>query len=319
MMKKNSFKYLLIFSILAIVFTNSLFAESSVIGVMPFEGEDKKAGEQAAAFVLTNLSSRKKFKFVEKGQLKKALDEITMTKSGIVKEEEMLELGKIHGASYLILGESRKERSSKEIYYVSARLIKTETGNVIGAHKSSCEVLEKCSDKIASALDELLSVVVLFENPTSPYIIKLKLDKGKNPTYKVKEKVKLTFRVESKEASLSGCFLKIFSVDKSGSISQIYPNKFSAQKAISLNRDYTFPEEDDDFEWEVTGPPGFEYIQAIASGREAEFSSSKGDSDEVFRSVGKGELKIFRGIKTVIKNKKLGDFSAERVTFQIVE
>ncbi|MBE7412779.1 MAG: DUF4384 domain-containing protein [Leptospiraceae bacterium] len=318
MNKKKSFRINIVFFVL-FFFTRSLLSDSSVVGVMPFEGDDKKAGEQAAAFVLTNLSSKKKFKFVEKGQLTKALNEITMTKSGIVKEDEMLELGKIHGASYLILGEVRKEKSIKELYFVSARLIKTETGNVIGANQSSCEVLAKCSEKIANTLDELLSVVLLFENPDSPYIIKLKLDKGKNPTYKIKEKVKLTFRVESKDASISNCYIKIFSVDKNGSISQIYPNKFSAQKSIALNKDYTFPEEDDDFEWEVTAPTGYEYIQAITSGKEAEFSSEKEKSDEIFRSVGKGELKIFRGIKTVIKKEKLKDFSAERVMFQVVE
>ncbi|MCE9500183.1 MAG: DUF4384 domain-containing protein [Leptospira sp.] len=298
-----------------------IFSESSIVGVMPFQSADPKLGEEAGAFILGNLASTKKFKFVEKGQLKKALDEIGFTKSGLVKEEEVLEMGKISGASHLILGEIKKEESSAGLIYVlTARIVKTETGIVVGAKKVSAQTLSKAVDDLSNALDELLSIYLLMENPNSPYIIKIRMDKGKNPIYRVKDKVRLTFKVESKNSSLTECYLKIYSIDKSGVISQLFPNKYSSVKLLKVGTEYTFPEDDDDFEWEVTGTPGFEYIQAIAVSKDTEFfSDSKSPSGAVFREVGKDKIKTFRGIQTVIKKNKLGDYSAERVTFQIVD
>ena len=297
--------------LLFFLLTSSLFADA--VGVLPFTAEKAEDGVKVAGMVQSALIAKKKFKFVEKIQLDSALNEIALSKTGIVKSDDAMELGKMAGASVLILGEVAHDKE-KKIYTVSSRIVKTETGVVIAGTLKSSPDINKAATAVAAFLEEMLSIYVLMDNPDSPFIVKLKLDGGKNPKYKIGDKVKLTFRVESKDVELKECYIKIYDIDSDGSIIQIYPNKFSEDRKIKLGKDYVFPEEADDFEWQISGKPGFEAIQAVAVRLDVAFFKSEGDS---FRKLGNDNAALYRGIVTKLKKAKLGDFSAERISYEI--
>ena len=223
-----------------------------------------------------------------------------------------MEIGKISGAQILVLGEVKKEDNG---FTVSARIIKTETGIVIAGKKVTSKSLANAADKLGKYFSEILSIYVLLDNPDSPFFIKLKLNKGKNPVYKPDEKVKLKFIVNSKDKTIKKCFIKIYNITADGNIIRIFPNKFSDQKEIRTGKEYVFPEDNDDFDWIIEGLDGTESIQAIAVRENINLFSS--GNDEVFPEVGRESEKKMRAIRVKMKKKKLGDYSAERITYRI--
>lgn len=255
---------------------------------------------------------------MEKSQLNKALDEVKNAQTGLYENEAYLQAGKLLGSTHILIGDIVKETSSKKtVYTIAARLMKTESGLIIGGKTIQDSSFASAIKKLSYSMNELLSILDSMDNPDSPFLIRLKLDK-KN--YKINDKIQLEFMVESKDESLKECYLKLYSVDTKGQIIQIYPNKFTKNKKISLGKLYRFPENDDDFDWIINGEPGFEHIQAIATSDESEPLPRKHPGrNEVFRSIGRENSALYRGISVKVKDKKLKGFSSERISFQIIK
>lgn len=290
------------------------------IGVLPFESEEKGIGERLGARILVDLARSKQLTLVERGQLKKALAEIALSQSGVVTRKEALQIGKQIGARYLVLGEVHAESGARTgLYEASMRVVKTETGVIIGAD-STRGTADQISRQLGIRARQILNIYVTMDNPDSPYSILLKLNKGLNPTYKVGDKLILNFKVEKhSQAAADTVYLQLFSIDARGAMSMIYPNKFSPSFAVKIGQLYSLPKKSADFEWELIPPVGTESIQAIVTERPVDFfKMRKRFHTEAFPGMDQADTpRTYKAIKTVIKQEKLKDWSAERISYKL--
>ena len=306
-----------IFFLLSVIFSVSNAFAAPGIAVMPFQSESPAVGEDLSGRLLSSLKSTNKFTLVERAQIQKALEEIARGQSGLIKEEDAPRIGEMAGAEYLVVGEIHRNETG---YSASARVIKAETGIVIGA-KSSQGNLEKINADLAEEAISALSVYLLLDNPDSPYTVLLKMDRGQNPVYSIGEKVKLTFKVLSHQPTAARqVYIQVYAINVRGEMTLIYPNKYARQMRIEVDREYTFPAETDDFEWELEGPPGTEYIQAIVTTQPVDFFNvnSRYLQEDFPRVQGNGRSEVTaRSIVTHINHDKIQGWAAERISYQL--
>lgn len=295
------------------------------IGVMPFDSSEKAAGTRVAAQILVNLAKTRRFTLVERMQLNKAISEIAHSQSGNIKPADALKIGKISGAKYLVIGDIQPDKEqpgqTTKNYHANVRIIKTQTGIVIGADnaRGSLEYIEKA---LSIRVNQLLSIYLTMDNSDSPYTILLKLTKGKNPVYKTGETLTLNFKVKKLNSRASNIvYIQIFSIDTRGSMTMIYPNKFANGMQIQIGKQYSFPAQTDDFEWELVPPVGTESIQAIVTNKPVFFfEESKNFESVLFPSIVKKESEnTYRAIRIRLKKEKLKDWSAERITYKLLK
>ena len=290
---------------------------SPPLGIAPFAGE---SGEQIAARVLVHLQKQQKFTLVERGQLKKALEEIALGESGIINSESAAKIGEMTGIRYLIVGEIQKMKN-KSVYSASARIVRVETGVLIGA-AAATGGMAKIANELSSDLIRNLSIYFTLDNPESPYTVLLKLADNK-AKYKVGEKISLSFKVMRHAKGPDNVYIQIYSINAHGAMTLIYPNKYSGgKKTVQVGEEYTFPAADDIFEWELTPPVGSESIQAIVTTKPVDLFNL-GDSylKEDFPQV-EGEtysVGMTRGLVTKLKKNKLGNWSAAKITYELDE
>jgi TolB-like protein len=298
-------------------FTN-LSAATPPVAVMPFESAEANLGEAIAARVATALQSRGQFTLIERGQLRRALDEIAVSQSGLVRDEDRIDAGRQVGAQFMVVGEAQREAAGR--INASLRIVKIETGVLIAAASASGADATVHAE-LARVAIEKLSIYLLMDNPESPYSILLKLDRGVNATYKTGDTLTLTFRVEKlKPDAPSTVYIQLYSIDAAGAMTMIYPNKFSPQLQIQTGREYQLPRPEDDFEWTLVPPVGAESIQAIVTSQPVDFFQMRERyASELFPEVqnGRDDRRTFSAIRTRIRRERLRDWSAERITYRV--
>ena len=244
------------------------------------------------------------------------------------------------GAQYLILGrvdaaaaesDARSRPRDGNTFTASVRVVRAETGVVIGAGYAT-GTMQTLADRLAADALNTLRIYLALENPESPYSVLLKLKggssaqvDGKNPTYRVGDQLSLEFKVlRHNNDAPRFVYVQLYSIDAQGALTLIYPNKFSPQARVEVDREYRLPADADDFEWILTEPVGSEKIQAIVTTEPIDFFQL-GDryKTEAFPAVDgkryRDDVRTYRGIVTRIKKEKLKDWVAERVTYQLVK
>lgn len=325
---------------LSFVAPTALLAEKPGVAVAPFESGDNRNGETLAAQVLARLQRAGGIQLTERGQLSKVLAELSLGESGAVDESSAPEIGRLVGAQYLILGrvdaaaaesDARSRPRDGNTFTASVRVVRAETGVVIGAGYAT-GTMQTLADRLAADALNTLRIYLALENPESPYSVLLKLKggssaqvDGKNPTYRVGDQLSLEFKVlRHNNDAPRFVYVQLYSIDAQGALTLIYPNKFSPQARVEVDREYRLPADADDFEWILTEPVGSEKIQAIVTTEPIDFFQL-GDryKTEAFPAVDgkryRDDVRTYRGIVTRIKKEKLKDWVAERVTYQLVK
>jgi len=101
--------------------------------VLPFSerGTDEKdAGAKVTQILFAGLAGNDSLYLVEREDVEKLLQEMHLSKSGVVKSDEAVEIGRLTGAKLLITGSAIQV--DKSIYLV-AKIISTETSRVVAA------------------------------------------------------------------------------------------------------------------------------------------------------------------------------------------
>ncbi|ODS32047.1 MAG: serine/threonine protein kinase [Candidatus Scalindua rubra] len=104
-----------------------------------------------------------------------------------------------------------------------------------------------------------------------PFTIKVWVDLGtgsQTRDIKVvrKEKgYKMGDHVTIKFTSTKDCYLTLFNLGTSRAITRIFPNELHRENFIQADRVYRIPDDDHEFDYELTGPPGVERLKAFAS------------------------------------------------------
>jgi len=85
------------------------------------------------------------------------------------------------------------------------------------------------------------------------------VDKGCGETYRIGDKLTIYFK------STKDCYLTLFDVSPGGQVRLLLPNRYRTDNFFEANKVHAIPAKDDNFEFEVTPPPGKETIRAVAT------------------------------------------------------
>lgn len=136
------------------LFSSSTISNEKYAAVLPFETQethsDGDLGVAFAEFLITDIVQNSRAQLVDRTQLKTIIEEMTLSESGIIDESQMLELGKLSSAAYIVSGKVTKAIGS---YLVTAQLINTETSEILGAAKMTIPV-SSANDEIAKLYQE---------------------------------------------------------------------------------------------------------------------------------------------------------------------
>ncbi|MCS7204202.1 MAG: DUF4384 domain-containing protein [Leptospiraceae bacterium] len=299
------------------VLTYSL--HSNTIAVVPSEFPKEEYVLRFGRDLISILKTRKVYQLVEKEKLEEIYQELQKSQSGLVQQEEAPKLGYLKSIHYFVFYDI--SRNEGALFSANFRIVLTETGSIIGASREKGDyetVLEKLSQRLMNQLDIYLNI----QNPEKPYTVLLQLDKP-IPVYKVGEKLKIRFKVIShKQNPPRKVYIQLFSIDAKGTMSMIYPNKYSGFEPIELNKEYTFPSHDDDFEWELEPPTGTEFIQAFVSEEPKDvFGTLEVSKRELFPTskYNGNSLMMTRGIKVQLNKEKYKNWAAMRIAYELVE
>jgi len=145
------------FSILFLLATFVLQAQTSV-GVMSFKNNGQPElnylSGGIADILTTTLAGSSRLSLVERGQLNLVTDELKLGLSGLVDEKTAAEVGKLTGATYMVLGSFMPLGKSMRI---DAKVVETATATVVpgaaaSAKATSLETIDVAIDELASRL-----------------------------------------------------------------------------------------------------------------------------------------------------------------------
>lgn len=290
-----------------------------VAAILPFEGKDKSRGEELSVRLTSEVVRKQAFPVAERSQLKNALAELAKGDSGIFQTENSSRLGQLVGADYLVVGEVFPSETGPGMR-AAVRVLKAETGVVIGAGTAD-GTSEEIAREFAAVVVRTVSIYAMLSNPDSPYTVLLRLDKGQNPRYKIGEKLTLKFKVIKHDPQAPArVFLSLYSIDANGNMILIFPNRFSGKEGILVDKEYSFPDAKDDFEWKLVPPAGHETLQAIVSTKPVRIPGERSMDSSGFTAIeGKESVRSYGGIQTQLKEDKKGDWAAERITYFLGE
>lgn len=319
----NKIKSLIIF----ILIINISYLKANTIAILSVHTSNtnenqKNANNRINQFgkeLIAILAEQKRYELIEQEKIEEIYKELQKGQTGLVDQENAAQLGRLKGIHYFIFYDFVSFEDNKSTG--NFRIVHTETGTIIGGGKSNGsyeEILKELSEKMMQQLDIYLNL----DNPQSPYSVLLKLNKEK-PIYKVGETLQVTFKViPHQNAKKNKVYIQLFSIDSKGKITLIYPNKFSSFDPVDVNKEYTFPSEKDDFEWELTPPAGTEYIQAFVSEEPVDiFGIYQKAKRELFpeSNLDGNSITTYRSIQTKLKKDKIKNWSSMRIAYELNE
>ncbi|MCK9451001.1 MAG: CsgG/HfaB family protein [Bacteroidales bacterium] len=145
------------FSLLFLLAAFALQAQTSV-GVMSFKNNGQPElnylSGGIADILTTTLAGSNRLSLVERGQLNLVIDELKLGVSGLVDEKSAAEVGKLTGATYMVLGSFMPLGKSMRI---DAKVVETATATVVSgatasAKAASLETIDLAIDELASRL-----------------------------------------------------------------------------------------------------------------------------------------------------------------------
>ena len=152
---------ILIFALILCLIFNLSFADDALkIAVLDFQNltqqEDLYFLERAIPEILiTDLLQSDKLTIVERAHLDKILDEMELSLSGMIDEEQVVEVGKMSGANSILVGSIIR---AGDVFRIDARLTDVASSEIILAE--TCNWLSE--DEIIAAID-LLAEQIIFK------------------------------------------------------------------------------------------------------------------------------------------------------------
>lgn len=130
-----------------------------IIAVLDFNNNSPNKNwnymEKAIAEIFSaKLSNYPNFKVVERERIDRILKEITLSQSGLVDVHTAVKVGKILGATAMVMGSVTQ---LGETIVVSARLVDVETGQIFLGQMSSCENEKELSAIVMTLVEKIVT------------------------------------------------------------------------------------------------------------------------------------------------------------------
>jgi TolB-like protein len=127
-MKKLLLGKVLMFLLISCFIQSAYAADvKPTVAVLDFEsiGSEEHLGKAVSEIMRTELISTGQFRVLERSQLDRALSEQKLQQSGIIDDKSVVELGKLLGANFIIIGSVVKMGTA---YTINSRMIDMKTG-----------------------------------------------------------------------------------------------------------------------------------------------------------------------------------------------
>lgn len=222
------------------------------------DGKENPLGRYLSEKLITNLHQTGKFHIVERALLEKAIKELKLSLSDLFNPESAQQLGRLVSADRIVTGTITVFSSMID---VNARMIDTQTG---GISATASTVLKK--DK------EILPLLGTREEQEDPPVIleniihleqkapNLNIDIwADHQEYRIGDVIKFYFRADR------DCYLTLMDIGTSGNITILFPNRFNQDNLIQGGQTYVIPAPGYGFKINVNGPPGIDWVKAIAT------------------------------------------------------
>src|SRR3989338_3388470 len=108
--------------------------QNKKVAVLPFpyhDGRESKGSTIVSERLITKLVGQKKLEVIERALMEKVLKELKLQASGAIDEQSAKQIGKVLGVEAIVSG-TLIDLGEKEVE-INARLIKTETGQIVVA------------------------------------------------------------------------------------------------------------------------------------------------------------------------------------------
>lgn len=155
-MKKQFYKLALGLALLGLCIGGIAAENVSTVAVLPFSVRGpglKDQGQMVSDLMFATLVQNPDIWLVEREQLKKNLDELELSASGVVSPNDAVKIGKMLGARILITGSVFKFRNKT---YVVAKVIGTETTKVKGCSVNGTESLDILTEKLGTSVSNII-------------------------------------------------------------------------------------------------------------------------------------------------------------------
>jgi TolB-like protein len=142
--------FILLFTVAALgTPTRSEQGSSLVLAVSDFTGDNPALCQAATEIVLTDLAKSRRLTLVERAQLRQALSELRLQKTGLTESGDMARAGKIIGATHVVIG-SLSVNEQRVI--LNARVLDVRTGAL---YAGAAVNVEGWSDELFALAHEL--------------------------------------------------------------------------------------------------------------------------------------------------------------------
>ena len=160
------------------------------IAVLDFDSEERSGvtlGAKVATLLEAHLSTQNDYRLVERGEMKKILEEVGLGLSGLLEKNSAAKVGHLLGANVLVTG---RVFSVDEEIFLAAKVIGVETGRVYG-EVVSLESTAKLAPGVAGLAQKVhksvvqngaLLIAVLEEPADTIALVKKALGDAKRPS-----------------------------------------------------------------------------------------------------------------------------------------
>lgn len=159
-MKKKRVLIQVLFLLAGIIAYGNAFAGKTVlpVAILSFEERGMEMagqGQTVQDLLFINLSQDSKLMMIERKELKNIIKEAELNLSGMVQQDQAIQVGRLTGAKIVITG-SLFDVSGKK--YIVAKIIGTETGRVLGTSVSGTDEIDvltqQLAEQVSAAIDK---------------------------------------------------------------------------------------------------------------------------------------------------------------------
>jgi TolB-like protein len=172
--RSENIKKTLIF-LIVVIFYCKINAQTKRIAIIDFENTSgivkyNGLGKAMSSMLISDIESNvspKKIQLIERSQILKIIKEQNFQVSGNVDKSTSVKAGKLLGANYMLVGDVFV---LNEVLTINARLINTETGDIVFSKKQEGKTVSWLALKTNIAKDISTNLAVAFTSPRMPDI-----------------------------------------------------------------------------------------------------------------------------------------------------
>jgi len=271
-----------------------------LIAVAQFQGPDADLARTITETVTQDLAASGKLRLVERAQIQQAEEEMGLGQTGLVDAKTAPKLGQMVGADHVLVGSFD---AIGTVVSLRARLVKVETGEIVGGAAASVEGdiagqksdIFRLSHQLADRfhyrltgewlpmhtwLDEKVDPTRLLDPGEQAVKVGVSVDRGEGSTYQFGDIVTITF------SSDGDGYVHVYDVDSAGKVTPLYPNQWvNEARPIRAGQSYAIPPPGANWHLWVEGTPGQENILVIVTENQIAFDRQLGITDFVDKSV----------------------------------